>query len=61
MLVKTITDNESGRKWEISKIDDDTYSVAFFEFYKSTGWRRVSSPELYSKDAVEWEFDIEVA
>ena len=60
MLVKTIVDNESGRKWEISKIDDDTYSVAYFEFSQPIGWRRLFAPELYSKDAVEWEFDIKV-
>lgn len=61
MLINTITDNESGRKWEITKVAEDSYSVAYFEFFQSTGWRRLFKPELYSKDAVEWEFDIKVA
>lgn len=61
MTVKTIVDNENGRKWEISKIDDDTYSVAYFEFFQSIGWRRLFAPERYSKDAVELEFDTKVA
>ena len=61
MLVKTITDTESGRKWEIYKETDETYSYKYFEFYKSVGWWQISGEIGYTQEAIEWQFDIKVA
>ena len=61
MLVKTITDNENGRKWEIVKIGEDLYNVSYYEFFEATGWRLTGTDGGYTKDAVEWEYDVEVA
>lgn len=61
MLIKTIVDNESGRKWEIIKNGEDLYSVNYYEFFRGKGWRLTVTDEGYTKDAIEWEYDIEVA
>lgn len=61
MTVKTITDNENGRKWEIIKNGDNLYSVKYYEFFQSTGWRLTVTDEGYTKDLIEWEYDIKVA
>lgn len=61
MTVKTIVDNENGRKWEIVKSVDNLYNVNYYEFFQDTGWRLTGTDEGYAKDAVEWEYDIEVA
>lgn len=61
MLVKTITDTENGRKWEIYKESDGTYSYKYLEFYKSVGWRQISGDFGYTKDAIEWQFEIKVS
>lgn len=61
MLIKTITDNENGRKWEIYKESNNNYSYRYYEYYKAIGWRLITSENNYSKDCIEYEFDIEVA
>ncbi len=63
MTVKTIIDNEQGRKWEINKHGEDDYTVAYFEFFQSIGWRELKAGpvEHWSKEALESEFDCKVA
>ena len=39
MLVRTITDSENGRKWEIYKKSDNEYYYKYYEFFKQIGWR----------------------
>ena len=67
MLVKTIENKESGRKWEIYKKSDDEYFYKYFEFFRSCGWRLIDQDGgheqgfYWSKDAIEWEFEIKIA
>ena len=61
MLIKTITNNENGKKWEIYKKSEYNYSCKYYEYFNSIGWRLITSENNYNKDAIEWEFDIEVA
>ncbi len=66
MLVKEIIDNEVGRKWEIYKVDNDSYYYKYYEFFQSIGWRFIDQDGgkeqkfYWTKDAIEWEFDIEL-
>lgn len=61
MTVKTITENKIGRKWEIIKNNDNLYSVNYYEFFKDIGWRLTGTDDGYTKDAVEWEYDVELS
>lgn len=60
MLVKTIIDNNNGMKWEIYKALDNSYSYKYYEYFTSCGWRLTNYGDNYTKDAIEWEFDIKV-
>lgn len=57
MLIKTILDNEDGRKWEIFKKSENDYFYKYYEFFAQIGWRLINESNSYSKDAIEWEFD----
>ena len=61
MLIKNIIDNENGKKWEIYKESENNYSYKYYEYFKSIGWRLITSESNYSKDVIEWEFDIQIA
>lgn len=65
MKVKTIIDNENGRKWEIYKNGDlcgnEDYSVKYYEFFTSCGWRLTYIEPHCSRDYIEYEFEIKVA
>ncbi len=58
MLVKVITDKEEGRKWEIYKKSDDEYFYKYYEFFSSCGWRQTGKQEGFTRECIEWEFDI---
>ena len=60
MLVRTITDSENGRKWEIYKKSDNEYYYKYYEFFKQIGWRLTGTSEHMSKDCIEWDFDISI-
>jgi hypothetical protein len=60
MLIKTIIDNENGKKWEIYKNSDNDYFYKYYEFFQVTGWRIIFTESNYSKDAIEWELDTEI-
>lgn len=61
MVVKTITDSKSGRKWEIIKHEEDRYSVKYYEFFQSIGWRLTATDRYCTKDCVEFRFDCTIA
>lgn len=61
MLIKTILDKDNGRKWEIYKESDNTYSYKYFEYYASVGWWQISGEIGYTQAAIEWQFDIKIA
>ena len=61
MLIKTITDETNGKKWEIFKKSDNEYFYKYYEFFKQIGWRltgRIS--ECFTKECIEWELDITI-
>lgn len=59
MLIKTITDNKTGKKWEIYKEEDNKhYYYVYYEFYSSIGWRKIAEERNFTKDAIEWDLDI---
>jgi hypothetical protein len=66
MKVKTITDEQDGRKWEIYKKADNQYYYKYYEFFGATGWRLTgqsggNAEGYYTKAAIEWEFETTVA
>lgn len=62
MIVKTIINEEEGRKWEIIKHEEDRYSYNYYEYFKATGWRLYDMPrKYYSKDVIEFEFNLKLA
>ena len=65
MLVRTITDSENGRKWEIYKKSDNEYYYEYYEFFKQIGWRLTTTTGnnrdgYLTKDCIEWDFDISI-
>lgn len=62
MLIKSIIDAPSGRKWDIYKRADNEYYYKYYEYFKSIGWRLTATTggkgEYFTKDCIEWEFDI---
>lgn len=67
MKVRTITDEENGRRWDIYKKADDQYYYKYYELFRSAGWRFTGQSGghtvgyYYTKEAIEWEFEITVA
>lgn len=60
-IVAIIEDNEIGTKFEIIKIETNRYIVIYYEYFSACGWRKISEEKYpYSKDAIKYEFDIEV-
>jgi hypothetical protein len=53
-------DNENGQKWEIFKESENNYFYKYYEFISQCGWKFVTGEDSYTKDAIEWEFDIEI-
>ena len=58
MLIKTITDEQEGKKWEIYEEDNKHYSYIYYEFYSQIGWRKITEEKNFTKDAIEWVLDI---
>ncbi len=67
MLVRTIENKESGTKTEIYKKSENQYFTKYYEYFSSCGWRFVSQDGgheqgfYYSKECIEYDFDIKVA
>lgn len=60
MLIKTICDNENGRKWEIFKKSDNEYYYKYYEFFRQIGWRLTGITENLTRNCIEWDFDISI-
>ena len=63
MLIRTITDDENGRKWDIFKKSDNEYFYKYYEFFKQCGWRFTGREGDHikgylTKSCIEWEFSI---
>lgn len=43
-------------KWEIVKAGNDTYEVTFFEYAQGRDWFRLGQPDIYNREALEFEF-----
>lgn len=65
MLIRTITDKQEGKRWEIYKKSDNEYFYKYYEFFKQTGWRLTGREGDHingylTRDVIEWEFDIKL-
>ena len=60
MTIKIITNTENGTKYEIIKNDNGTYGYKYYELCCGA-WRFMWGEDNYSKDAIEFDFDIKVA
>lgn len=63
MLVKTLVDEQNGRKWEIYKKSDNQYFYKYYEFFKQVGWKFTGGEGDHlngylSKDCIQWQFGI---
>jgi hypothetical protein len=61
--IKTIINENDGRKWEIYKKSDNEYFYKYYEFFKQLGWhftgRTGDHIQGYlSKDCIQYQFDI---
>ena len=55
-------EQNNGTKWEIVKLAENDYIARYYEFNKESGWKLVcEETEHYTKEAIEWEFGVEVA
>ena len=66
MLVRTIENKENGTKWEIYKKSENEYFAKYYEFYSSIGWKFLfqdggQKQGFYSKECIEYDFDIKIA
>ena len=67
MKVKTITDEDSGRRWDIYKKADNQYYYKYYEFFRAFGWRFTgqnggnAEGYYYTRASIEWEFETTVA
>lgn len=56
-----IENPENFSKVEIVKVGEDAYSVSHYEYFPSCNqWRKIGKSETYTKDCVEWMFDITI-
>ena len=66
MKIKTITDEDSGRCWEIYKKGNNQYYYKYYEFFRATDWRLTGQSGghaegyYYTKASIEWEFETTV-
>jgi len=59
MIIKTIENKENETKFDIYKYEDGTYGYKYYEFFEQCGWRYVSKNRYpYTKEAIEFDFDI---
>lgn len=60
MKVVEIVNKKAGTKWEILKVSEDCYTAKLYEMY-SGDWRFLVQDGYYTKDGIEFEFDIKIA
>lgn len=64
-LIKTITDDVDGRKWEIYKKSDNEYFYKYYEFFKQIGWKFTGIEGDHingylTKESIQYSFDSSV-
>ncbi len=64
-LIKTITDDVDGRKWEIYKKSDNEYFYKYYEFFKQIGWRLTAregddKKGYLTRESIQYSFDSSV-
>lgn len=47
-----ITDNATGTRWIVERIDADNYRATYQEFYSGAGWKSIGPPEILSAECV---------
>ena len=60
MTTYQIINNEIGTRWDIIKQGDDTYTARYYEMCAGE-WRYILEETGYTKESLEWDFDIKVA
>lgn len=66
MKIREIIDKGNGKRWDIYKKDENNYFYKYYEFFKSCGWRLLGQDGghkqgfYWSKEGIEYEFDIKV-
>lgn len=61
MTPLTIYATGNKEKWVITQNENGLYDVEYFEYFKNGGWRSYGNKETnYTKEAIEWDFDIEL-
>lgn len=56
-----IENPDNASKVEIVKVGENAYSVTHYEYFPSCSqWRKIGKSETYTKDCIEWMFDITV-
>ena len=61
MLIKTIENKAKGTKWEIYKMSENEYGCRYFERYAGKWVPLFPVESGYTKEAIEYEFDIKIA
>ena len=59
-LVFEMIDHVNGKKWEFFKHDDGLYSVKYYEFLKSAGWKHVFTEDRYDRNAIEEDYGVSI-
>ena len=59
-LVFEMIDHVNGKKWEFFKHNDGLYSVKYYEFLKSDGWKHVFTEDRYDGDAIEEVYGVSI-
>lgn len=60
MKVMEIVNKKAGTKWEILKVSEDCYTAKLYEMH-SGDWRFLVQDGYYTKEGIEFEFDIKIA
>ena len=60
MKIMEIVNKKAGTKWEILKVSEDCYTAKLYEMH-SGDWRFLVQDGYYTKDGIEFEFDIKIA
>lgn len=61
MIVKTLLDNELGKRYDIFKQSNGLYGYRYYEFFKSIGWKLYGEENDFTKESIEYDFDIKIA
>ena len=60
MLIREIENRMNGTKWSIYKNSENNYSAKYSELYAGQ-WKSIFEESGYTKDGIEFEFDIKIA